>query len=108
MRRGEALGLHWADVHLAERMLFVRWNLTAIDNNRLHLGRPKTKASRNWVSLSPRARLRCTVRPRPPALPCPRAPRWAGWSSASPTDLRYALRACWSRCGAAPSRLGCP
>ncbi|MGP3982542.1 site-specific integrase [Streptomyces sp. KR80] len=54
MRRGAALGLHWADVHLAERMLFVRWNLTAVDNNRLHLGKPKTRASRNWVSLSPR------------------------------------------------------
>lgn len=61
LRRGEALGLHWADVHLAERMLFVRWNLTAIDNNHLHLGKPKTKASRNWVSLSPRvtAALHC-------------------------------------------------
>jgi integrase len=28
--------------------------MTAIDNNRLHLGKPKTKSSRNWVSLSPR------------------------------------------------------
>ncbi|MEV6006606.1 site-specific integrase [Streptomyces sp. NPDC051976] len=54
MRRGEALGLHWADVHLAENVLLVRWNLTAVDNNQLFLGHPKTKASRNWVSLSPR------------------------------------------------------
>lgn len=55
MRRGEALGLHWADVHLAEKILLVRWNLTAVDNNHLYLGHPKTRASRNWVSLSPRA-----------------------------------------------------
>jgi integrase len=54
MRRGEVLGLHWADVHLMERSLFVRWSLAAVDNNRLHLGPPKTKASRSWVGLSPR------------------------------------------------------
>ncbi|MFD0530432.1 tyrosine-type recombinase/integrase [Kitasatospora arboriphila] len=54
MRRGELLGLHWPEVHLAERILLVRWNLTAVDNNHLHLDHPKTKASRNWVSLSPR------------------------------------------------------
>ncbi|WP_039939507.1 site-specific integrase [Streptomyces himastatinicus] len=54
MRHGEALGLHWTDVHLAERMLLVRWSLTAVNNNRLYLGHPKTKASRNWVSLAPR------------------------------------------------------
>jgi integrase len=54
MRRGEALGLHWTDVHLPEKTLMVRWNLTAVNNNRLYLSHPKTKASRNWVSLSPR------------------------------------------------------
>ncbi|MEV0598441.1 site-specific integrase [Streptomyces sp. NPDC050315] len=54
MRRGEALGLHWNDVHLAEKVLLVRWSLTAVNNNQLYLGHPKTKASRNWVSLSPR------------------------------------------------------
>jgi integrase len=54
MRRGEGLGLHWTDVHLAEKVLLVRWNLTAVDNNQLFLGHPKTKASRSWVSLSPR------------------------------------------------------
>ncbi|WP_240437095.1 tyrosine-type recombinase/integrase [Streptomyces sporangiiformans] len=32
----------------------MRWNLTAVNNNRLYLGHPKTRASRNWVSLSPR------------------------------------------------------
>lgn len=54
MRRGEALGLHWTDVHLPEKTLLVRWNLTAVNNSRLYLGHPKTKAGRNWVSLSPR------------------------------------------------------
>ncbi|MFF7981528.1 tyrosine-type recombinase/integrase [Streptomyces sp. NPDC007901] len=54
MRRGEALGLHWTDVHLPEKTLLVRWNLTAVNNNQLYLGHPKTKASRNWVSLSAR------------------------------------------------------
>jgi integrase len=54
IRRGEVLGLHWPEVHLEEKVLLVRWNLTAVDNNRLFLGQPKTRASRNWVSLSPR------------------------------------------------------
>ncbi|MCD9588821.1 site-specific integrase [Streptomyces sp. 8ZJF_21] len=54
MRRGESLGPHWTDVHLAERMLLVRWSLTAVNNNHLYLGHPKTKAGRNWVSLAPR------------------------------------------------------
>ncbi|MFD8279556.1 hypothetical protein ACFV47_10205 [Streptomyces solisilvae] len=54
MRRGESLGPHSADVHLAERMLLVRWSLTAVNNNHLYLGHPKTKAGRNWVSLAPR------------------------------------------------------
>ncbi|MFF1793774.1 hypothetical protein ACFVXQ_05995, partial [Kitasatospora sp. NPDC058263] len=54
MRRGELLGTHWPEVHLTEQMPLARWNLTAIDNNHLHLGHPKTKASRNWLSLSAR------------------------------------------------------
>ncbi len=54
LRRGEVLGLHWADVHLMDRTLFVRWTLTAVNNNHLHLGPPKTKASRNWVGLNTR------------------------------------------------------
>lgn len=54
MRRRELPGLHWPKVHPAEQMLLVRWNLTAVDNNHLHLGHPKTKASRHWISLSAR------------------------------------------------------
>ncbi|MGD6741727.1 hypothetical protein ACOKM3_07795 [Streptomyces sp. BH106] len=42
LRRREALGLHWHDVHLAEHRLYVRWSLTAIGNNHLHLGPPET------------------------------------------------------------------
>ncbi|MGP4012764.1 hypothetical protein [Streptomyces sp. 4N124] len=30
VRRGEGLGLRWTDVHLAEKTLLVRWNLTAV------------------------------------------------------------------------------
>ncbi|MFI8275601.1 tyrosine-type recombinase/integrase [Streptomyces sp. NPDC085929] len=54
MRKGEALGLHWDDVHLAERVLYVRCTLSAIDNNRLVITTPKTRTSRGWVAVSPR------------------------------------------------------
>ncbi|WP_051969480.1 tyrosine-type recombinase/integrase [Kitasatospora azatica] len=54
MRRGEILALHWSDVHLMDRKLFVRWTLAAVNNGKLHLGQPKTPASRAWISLSPR------------------------------------------------------
>ncbi|MEU7599446.1 tyrosine-type recombinase/integrase [Streptomyces sp. NPDC041003] len=54
MREGEALGLHWDDVHLTERVLYVRCTLSAIDNNHLVMTSPKTRAGRNWVAISPR------------------------------------------------------
>lgn len=54
LRKGEALGLHWDDVHLSERVLYVRCTLSAIDNNRLVITPPKTRSSRNWVAISPR------------------------------------------------------
>jgi integrase len=54
LRKGEALGLHWDDIHLGRRLLYVRWTLSAIDNNRLDLTPPKTRKSRDWVALSPR------------------------------------------------------
>ncbi|MCZ4102455.1 MULTISPECIES: tyrosine-type recombinase/integrase [Streptomyces] len=54
MRKGEALALHWNDVHFNQQALFVRYTLSAIDNNRLVLTTPKTRSSRNWVALSPR------------------------------------------------------
>ncbi|WP_235614069.1 site-specific integrase [Streptomyces olivochromogenes] len=54
LRKGEALGLHWDDVHLSERVLYVRCTLSAIDNNRLVITPPKTRSSKNWVAISPR------------------------------------------------------
>ncbi|MFG2917953.1 tyrosine-type recombinase/integrase [Kitasatospora sp. NPDC048298] len=54
IRKGEALALHWDDVHLPDRVLFVRATLSAIDNNQLLLTAPKTKASRMWVAVSDR------------------------------------------------------
>ncbi|WP_246561540.1 site-specific integrase [Streptomyces roseirectus] len=54
LRKGEALGLHWDDVHLPEGVLYVRCTLSAIDNNRLVITTPKTRSSRAWVAISPR------------------------------------------------------
>ncbi|MFE6157740.1 tyrosine recombinase XerC [Streptomyces sp. NPDC056486] len=54
MRKGEALGLHWSDVHLTQRVPYVRCTLSAIDNNRLVLTSPKTRTSKNWIAISPR------------------------------------------------------
>lgn len=34
IRRGEVLGLHWADIHFMERKAFVRWTLAAVLNVR--------------------------------------------------------------------------
>ncbi|MGN9913383.1 site-specific integrase [Phytohabitans sp. LJ34] len=55
MRKGEALGLQWADVDLEARLLFVRHTLVAVDNSRLVLSTPKTPGSRDWIALSTRA-----------------------------------------------------
>jgi len=55
MRKGEALGLHWADVDLDARLLFVRHTLIAVDNSRLAFNSPKTTGSRDWIALSARA-----------------------------------------------------
>jgi integrase-like protein len=41
MRRGEILGLHWADVDLNTRQLFVRWTLVAVDNSPLDVQHPE-------------------------------------------------------------------
>ncbi|MFC9460404.1 tyrosine recombinase XerC [Streptomyces sp. NPDC056983] len=54
MRKGEALGLHWDEVHLSEGVLYVCSTLSAIDNNRLVVTTPKTRSSRGWVAISPR------------------------------------------------------
>ncbi|MEU9004578.1 site-specific integrase [Streptomyces sp. NPDC048551] len=66
--KGEALGLHWNDVHLTEGVLYVRCTLSAIDNNRLVITTPKTRSSRGWVAISPRV----TTAPRHHAQTTPR------------------------------------
>ncbi|GAA0665968.1 hypothetical protein GCM10010193_16800 [Kitasatospora atroaurantiaca] len=54
MRRGEALALHWADVHLDQQVLYVRYTLSSINNARTVLTAPKTRSSKNWIAISPR------------------------------------------------------
>ncbi|WP_063978462.1 MULTISPECIES: tyrosine-type recombinase/integrase [unclassified Kitasatospora] len=54
LRKGEALALHWDDIHLDQGLLYVRWTLSAIDNNKLVMTAPKTAKSREWVALSRR------------------------------------------------------
>ncbi|WP_234379081.1 site-specific integrase [Streptomyces sp. IGB124] len=54
LRKGEALGLHWNDVHLDQGVFYVRCTLSAIDNNHLVITAPKTRSSRAWVAISPR------------------------------------------------------
>jgi integrase len=54
LRKGKALGLHWDNVHLTERVLYVWCTLSAIDNNQLVITTPKTRTSKNWVAISPR------------------------------------------------------
>ncbi|MGW6355937.1 tyrosine-type recombinase/integrase [Streptomyces sp. NPDC055092] len=71
MRKGEALGLHWDDVHLSEGVLYVRSTLSAIDNNRLVLTTPKKRSSRSWVAISPR--VATALRHRAPTAPYARS-----------------------------------
>ncbi|UUY50881.1 site-specific integrase [Streptomyces yangpuensis] len=69
MRKGEALGLHWDDVHLRERVLYVRCTLSAIDNNHLVITSPKTRTSKSWVAISPRVATALQHRARSRARP---------------------------------------
>lgn len=108
MRRGEALGLHWTDVHLTENVLLVRWNLTAVDNNQLFLGHPKTKASRNWVSLSHASPPRWSAsRPRR-AHTYPKGLPWTGWCSAARAAHRCGRSRCSRNYAAALPSSACP
>jgi integrase len=54
MRRGEALALHWADVDLDARMLFVRYTLSNINNTTPMFTTPKSRSSHAWIGLSER------------------------------------------------------
>ncbi|MFG2846364.1 tyrosine-type recombinase/integrase [Kitasatospora sp. NPDC048296] len=55
IRRSEALALHEDDAYLDKRFMYIRWTLSALDNNQLVFTAPKTRSSRNWVALSDRA-----------------------------------------------------
>ncbi len=56
MRRGELLGLKWADVDLENAAVSIRRTLTRTDNGkRVSLGEPKTRKSRRTIPLTARA-----------------------------------------------------
>ncbi|MFC1420481.1 tyrosine-type recombinase/integrase [Streptacidiphilus cavernicola] len=44
----EVLALHWADLHLADKRLYVRWALTSRNSAQPYL----VRARRNWIGLS--------------------------------------------------------
>lgn len=50
LRRGEAVGLHWADVDLDGARLWVAWSATEV-GGKVKLEEPKTEKSKRWVSL---------------------------------------------------------
>ena len=54
MRKGEAVALHWDDVYLEDRVLFVRHTLSNVNNTTPVFTTPKTKTSLDWVGLSSR------------------------------------------------------
>ncbi|MDT7679936.1 MAG: hypothetical protein QOG57_246 [Pseudonocardiales bacterium] len=54
MRKGEALALHRAEVHLQSRLLFVRYTLANVNNTTPVFSSPKTRSSRAWIGLSER------------------------------------------------------
>lgn len=54
MRKGEALALHWSDVYLDDRVLFVRHTLSKVNNTTPVFTAPKTKTSLDWIGLSSR------------------------------------------------------
>jgi integrase len=54
MGKGEALALHWSDVLLEERILFIRYTLSNINNTTPVFTAPKTRSSRAWIGLSDR------------------------------------------------------
>jgi integrase len=51
LRRGEACGLHWADVDLESGAVRVRWELTVVDNRPVWVDGAKTPAGERTVEL---------------------------------------------------------
>lgn len=52
MRRGELLGLRWADVNLEKETLTVKHNVTYVSKKGFHDGSPKTKAGKRTIDLA--------------------------------------------------------
>jgi integrase len=109
MRKGEALGLHWADVHLDEGVLYVRYTLSIVDNNRLVITGPKTPSSRSWVAISPRVAVALRRGPARvgPVVLIRRTPSRVS-SSLARTAGRCVRSPCWLASAAGPPRPGCP
>jgi integrase len=88
LRKGEALALHWADVHIDQQVLLGRYTLSNVRNTTPVMTAPKTRASQAWVGLSDRViaalerQARRRQRSASPAVSC----------SANPTENRYDLR----------------
>lgn len=92
LRKGEALALHWADVHLDQAVLFVRYTPSNIRNTTPVMTAPKTESSHAWVGLSDRV-IAAFQR---------QAAKQARLGLASPTALRCGpRRSCVSSTGSA-------
>ena len=95
MRKGEALALHWADVDFDNRVLFVRYTLSNINNTTPVFTAPKTRSSQSWIGLSQRAvnalhrqADRQRLRRRRPQLPRPRPGLHPQQRPTTPTRVR--------------------
>ena len=100
MRRGEILALHWSDVHLMDRKLYVRWTLAAVSNGKSppraqDRGQPRLGSASppgSWPPstarppcrwpLHPDGRRKASSSPAPTA--CPYARSGSSTSSANP------------------------
>jgi integrase len=113
LRKGEALGLHWADVDHHQRVLFVRYTLSNINNTTPVFTAPKTKTSRAWVGLSTRVVDALPSIARPYAntgndSARPAGTRNSAWSSAAPTGNPYDPNTCYAASTTSPRRRDCP
>ncbi len=110
MRRGEALGLHWADVDLQDRLLYVRHTLVTVDNSRLVFNAPKLSAVATGSPCPPGQSTRYgAALPATAAKPSP-APRTTtkGSSSAARTDSRSVPSTCCATSTTSRTPRGCP
>jgi len=108
LRRGEVLGLHWADVHLMDRTLFVRWTLTAVTTTTSTWDRPRPRPAATGSASTPASPPPSTDRPTSTAPSSPREPPWKGWCSPATTAPRCARSGSWTSCADVPPRSACP